>query len=133
MNEVSVWRLHLLRAVYLLMALGAGYLNWSQILDPTLSWSFTEGVMVTMLAAMSALALLGLRHPLRMLPLMFWEIAWKLIWLARVAYPAWQNDAINDALAANIFAIGLVVIVIAVVPWDYVWRAYGRGPAEAWR
>lgn len=130
MNGIATWRLHLLRAVYLLMALGAGYLNWSQILDPTLSWSFTEGVMVTMLAAMSALALIGLRHPLRMLPLMFWEIAWKLIWLARVAFPAWQNDAITEGLAANIFAIGLVVIVIAAVPWDYVWRVYVKGPAS---
>lgn len=126
-DGIATWRLHLLRAVYLIMALGAGYLNWSQIIDPAQSWTFTEGVMVTMLAAMSALALLGLRHPLRMLPLMFWEIAWKLIWLARVAFPAWQNDTIDDALAANIFAIGLVVIVIAVVPWDYVWRVYVKG------
>ncbi|AUN29748.1 hypothetical protein [Niveispirillum cyanobacteriorum] len=126
-DGIAAWRLHLLRAVYLLMALGAGYLNWSQIIDPTQSWKLMEGVVVTMLGAMSALALLGLRHPLRMLPLMFWEIAWKLIWLARVAFPAWQNDTIDEGIAANIVATGMVVIVIAVVPWDYVWRIYVKG------
>jgi len=130
MDGIATWRLHLLRAVYLLMALGAGYLNWSQIIDPAQSWALMEGVVVTMLAAMSALALLGLRHPLRMLPLMFWEIAWKLIWLARVALPAWQNDAMTPGIAANIVATGMVVIIIAVVPWDHVWRVYVKGPAS---
>lgn len=129
-DGIAAWRLHLLRAIYLLMALGAGYLNWSQIIDPDQSWKLMEGVVVTMLAAMSALALLGLRHPLRMLPLIFWEIAWKLIWLARVAFPAWQNGTIDEAIAANIVATGMVVIIIAVVPWDYVWRVYVKGPAS---
>lgn len=133
MTDIAPWRLYPLRAAYLLMALGAGYLNWSQIVDPTQSWAMMEGVVVTMLAAMSALALLGLRHPLRMLPLMFWEILWKLIWLARVAYPAWQADQITDALAGNIVACGLVVILIAVTPWDHVWRRYITGPGEGWR
>lgn len=133
MDSIAPWRRNLLRAVYLLMAAGAGYLNWSQILDGARQWEMMEGVVVAMLGAMSLLALLGLRHPLRMLPLMLWEIVWKLIWLSRVALPAWQQDRITDALAANIVACGLVVVVIAAVPWDYVWRAYGKGPAEAWR
>ncbi|OYQ32721.1 hypothetical protein CHU95_18355 [Niveispirillum lacus] len=133
MSEIAPWRLNLLRAAYLVMALGAGYLNWSQIIDPAQSWAFMEGVVVTMLAAMSALSLLGLRHPLRMLPLMFWEIAWKLIWLFRIALPAWQQDQMTDAITANLVACGLVVILVAVTPWDYVWRRYAVGPAEAWR
>lgn len=133
MADIARWRLHPLRGAYLLMAVGAGYLNWSQIIDPARTWEMMEGVVVAMLAAMSALALLGLRHPLRMLPLMLWGIAWKLIWLARVAFPAWQEDRITDAMAGNIVACGLVVILIAVTPWDHVWRRLIAGPAEAWR
>lgn len=133
MRDIAVWRLNLLRAVYLLMAVGAGYLNWSQILDGSRQWELMHGVVVAMLGAMSLLALLGLRQPLRMLPLLFWEIAWKLIWLTRVALPAWQEDRITEALAANIVACGLVVVIIVAVPWDHVWRQYVKGPAEAWR
>ncbi|MFV3129114.1 hypothetical protein [Niveispirillum sp. KHB5.9] len=133
MHDIAVWRLNLLRAVYLLMAVGAGFLNWSQILDGSRQWELMQGVVVAMLGAMSLLALLGLRQPLRMLPLLFWEMAWKLIWLARVALPAWQEDRIDEVLAANIFACGLVVVIIVAVPWDHVWRHYVKGPAEAWR
>lgn len=130
---ISPWRLNVLRAAYLLLALGAGYLNWSQILDPAREWDMMEGIVVIMLGAMSLLALLGLRQPLRMLPLMLWEITWKLIWLARVALPAILADQVNDGVAANMVACGLVIILIAATPWDHVWRTYLRGPTEAWR
>lgn len=133
MKMISPWRLNVLRAAYLLLALGAGYLNWSQILDPAREWDMMEGIVVIMLGAMSLLALLGLRQPLRMLPLMLWEITWKLIWLARVALPAVLADQVSDGVAANMVACGLVIILIAATPWDHVWRTYLRGPAEAWR
>ena len=38
-----------------------------------------------MLTAMSVLALLGPRHPIRMLPVLLFEALWKLIWLSLVA------------------------------------------------
>ena len=46
-----------------------------------------EGVTLSMLTAMSVLALLGLRHPVRMLPVLLFEALWKLIWLSLVALP----------------------------------------------
>lgn len=36
-----------------------------------------HGVVNSMLLALVLLAVLGLRYPLKMLPLLFWEIAWK--------------------------------------------------------
>jgi hypothetical protein len=36
---------------------------------------------------MSLLALLGLRYPVQLLPLLVFESAWMLIWLAAVAVP----------------------------------------------
>lgn len=47
-----------------------------------------EGVVVCLLAAMSLLAFLGPRYPIRMLPILLFEVAWKEIWIAAVAIPA---------------------------------------------
>jgi hypothetical protein len=85
MNEVSLLRLYLLRAGYLLLVVGLGLTVWPSILNLGKSWELMHGVVVSMLGAMAVLALLGLRYPLQMLPLLFFEVVWKGIWLLRVA------------------------------------------------
>ena len=47
--------------------------------------------------AMSVLALPGIRAPLRMLPILLLEVAWKLIWLGVVALPLWSDNALEGA------------------------------------
>jgi hypothetical protein len=46
-----------------------------------------EGVVACLLTAMSLLAFLGLRYPVRTLPILLFEVAWKAIWIAAVAVP----------------------------------------------
>lgn len=98
MTEVSTFRLYLLRAAYLLFAVGLGSTIWPQILHHPTPWPLWHGVGCSLLAAVSALWLLGLRYPLKMLPLFLFELAWKAIWLIAVALPLWlvhQMDADN--------------------------------------
>jgi hypothetical protein len=78
------------------------------------------------------LAALGLRYPLRMLPLMLFEIAWKVIWLTRIALPLWLEHRIDDATKENLFAVGMVVVLPFIVPWDYVWRHYVLQAGDPW-
>jgi hypothetical protein len=76
MTTIAPWRLNLLRLAYLLLAAGLGAVIWPMIFDLAKSWPLMSGVVKAMLAAIAALAILGLRYPLKMLPLLFFELTW---------------------------------------------------------
>lgn len=133
MTEISVFRLYLLRAAYLLLSVGLGLTIWPTILDPGHSWALPNGIVASMLGAIGLVALLGLRYPLQMLPLLFFEIAWKAIWLLRVALPLWFAHRIDAATAETVKACLMVAIFPAILPWDHVFRTYVTKAGEPWR
>lgn len=133
MFELVTWRANLLRAGYLLLIVGLGLTVWPSILDPTKAWAPDRGVIVAMLGALSLLALVGLRHPVRMLPLLFWEITWKALWLLRVALPLWVGGRLDAAAAETATECLMAALIALVIPWDHVLRAYILAPAERWR
>ena len=92
-----------------------------------------EGVVACLLTAMSLLAFLGLRYPVRMLPILLFEVTWKVIWIAAVALPHLVADDIDAATGEVLFNCSFVVVIIAVIPWRYAWRHYVRTPGDAWR
>ncbi len=81
MAEISTWRLYLLRAGYLLIAVGLAIMIFPGIIRPSENLSHMGAVVRSMLAAVSLLAFLGIRYPLKMLPLLFFELLWKSVWL----------------------------------------------------
>ncbi len=89
--------------------------------------------MACMLGAVSILALVGLRYPLLMLPVLLFEIFWKTIWLIAVAVPLWRAGAMDAARMETVKDIIPTVILLIAVPWRYVWRVYVLRPAEGWR
>ena len=129
---IALWRLYLLRAGYLLLAAGMG----SQVVPAFLHhkpWELMHGVVNCMLLAMVALSVLGLRYPLKMLPLIFWEMTWKLVWLGAIAYPAWRNGTMDAGMQANLFPCAVVAIFLVIVPWDYIVAQFVTAPTERWR
>lgn len=133
MTEIATWRLNLLRAGYLLIIVGLGLVLWPSILDPAKIWPPDRSVVAAMLASLSLLSLVGLIHPLRMLPLLFWEISWKAIWLIGIALPLWMGDGLDASTIETVFECLVAVLIIAVVPWDFVLRVYVRTPGDRWR
>jgi hypothetical protein len=125
-------RLHVLRAGYLLVAIGLVVTRWPLLADPQ-PWPTMEGVVTCMLVAVSLLAFVGVRHPLRMLPLLLFESAWKLIWLAVVAVPLWLTGRMDDATWDTASACLWVGVVLFVIPWRYVWVQYVTDPGDRWR
>lgn len=127
---LGVVRLNLLRAAYLLVGGGLAFVRWPLLLEPGTGFTLEEGAVNAMLVALSALALIGLLRPLPMLPILLFEILWKLIWLAHVAIPQLLTHQVRDGTIETLFACALAIPVVLVVPWDYVWSLL-RGPAKA--
>jgi len=132
MQEIALWRIHLLRVAYLMLVVFLGRMIWPAILHHA-HWELMHGVADCLLGAMSLVAVIGLRYPLQMLPLLFFELAWKTIWLIVVAYPAWAAHNMDADTADTTKACLMAVIFIVLIPWDYVWRHYAANFAErAW-
>ena len=133
MNEVSLFRLYVLRAMYLLIVVGLAVYLWPGVLDPRKHWELMEGQASCMLAAFSLLCVLGLRYPLQMLPVLLWEVVWKTLWLIIVPLPQWMAGSIEASIKPSIFACSMVVLVYIAIPWRYVFAHYVKARGDRWR
>jgi hypothetical protein len=131
-TDLSLTRLHLMRAGYLLMGIGLALVKWPLLPDASALPLF-EGVTLCILTAMSLLAFLGLRYPVKLLPLLLFESAWKLPWLFMVALPRATAGDLDAATTETVISCSLVVVILAVTPWRYVWRNYVGATGDRWR
>ena len=102
------------------MGVGLVIVRWPDLLQAS-SLPPMEGVVVSMLVAMSLLAFLGLWRPIAMLPILLFEVAWKLIWLAAVAVPHLLADDMDAHTERPLGGILWVALIIALAP-----RGHGR-------
>jgi hypothetical protein len=126
---LALWQLNLMRIGYLVMGVGLAVTKWPLLVGDR-SWELMEGTVTCILVAMSILALLGLRYPSRMLPILLFEVAWKLTWLAVVALPLWLDGNLESDARAQATEVAWVVIIVAVIPWRHVVAQYVRASAE---
>jgi hypothetical protein len=128
---VSLTRLYVLRATYLLLVLGLGGMIVPTLLnhEPT-----ARGVIPSLLGAVWLLAFIGLRYPLLMLPLLMFELAWKAMWFFDFGLRQWFSGQQPPTFAEDFHNIAMgVVLMPLVIPWGYVYRHYVRGRADRWR
>lgn len=126
-GEIAQWRLHLLRAMYLLIAVGLGLTIWPSIVAPEIRVADPHSVIQSILGAFSLLALVGLRYPLAMLPILFFELIWKTLWVLVYALPVWLSTGLDEYASGVLFACGMgVVLTPLVIPWRYVIARYRR-------
>jgi hypothetical protein len=130
---LPLWRLHAMRVGYAVMGVGLAVVKWPLVINYHQSTPLFEGVVAVLLTAMSLLALLGLRYPVRLLPILLFECLWKVIWLAVVALPAAAAGHVDKAMSEVIVNCSLVVIVLAVLPWRYVAQRYVLAKGDRWR
>lgn len=119
MQSPSLVRLHLLRACYALLAFGLAVQFWPLLLGGVTEKTSSSAFVAAMLSALSLVSFLGLIAPLRMLPILLWEIAWKVIWLVSVALPKWRAGEVDQDFQADLFAVAFVAPFLIVFPWRY--------------
>jgi hypothetical protein len=130
--DLSLTRLNLMRAGYLFMGLGLVVVKWPHLPQAS-ELPLYEGVTLCLLTAMSLLAFLGLRYPVKLLPVLLFESTWKLLWLGLVAAPKAVSGDLDPAFTQIATNCSLVVVILAVIPWRYVWRQYVRAEGDPWR
>ena len=131
--DMPLWRLNLMRVGYAVMAFGIAAVKWPLVIGYDRSMPLYEGIVAVLLTAMSLLAFLGLRHPVRLLPILVFECLWKLIWLTVVALPAVVAGDVDEAMREVVVNCSVGVIVVAVVPWRHVWQQYVAAKGDRWR
>ena len=130
-HELSLVRLYVLRATYLLLVIGLGAMMVPVLVSHELS---ARGVIPSLLGGVWLLAFVGLRYPLQMLPLLMFEFAWKTLWLIAFGVSQWSAGEMPPTFAEDFFNIAFGVILMPIViPWGYVWRHYVKAPGDRWR
>lgn len=118
-----------LRLFYFLMAAFVATDAWRTIITHDGPWDPFRAVAFCVWAAYPTLAVFGLIHPLKMLPIMLFTVVYKGLWLLIVAYPLWQAGTLagSPAEAMTRAFIGTPLLIIAI-PWKYVLRTYVMWP-----
>ena len=131
--EVSLFRLYTLRVAYFVMAAGLGVYIWPLVIRHTNELAITKGAQLALLAGLGATAALGLRYPVKMVPILLFEMVWKAIYLIAFALPLWSARQINEAVAEDIKAVLMVVIFIPLIPWRYLFAQYVMKRGDRWK
>jgi hypothetical protein len=129
MTDLSLFRLYLLRAGYLLLVVGLGLTIWPEILHHPLSM---HSATPSLLGGLSLMALLGLRYPVQMLPMLLFELTWKTIWMLAVALPLWRAGQLTGEALEIAQNCSVAVVFFFIVPWGYVFEHYVMAKGNRW-
>ncbi|GAA4270955.1 hypothetical protein U6A24_03560 [Aquimarina gracilis] len=124
-KKVSKFKNCAMKFVYLLTFVALGYDVWSEIINPSEVWGGYDGVVYSFWAAYAALMGLGIRYPLKMLPLLLLQLFYKSVWLLGIYLPLSMQGQLDTASEGFLmpFAIAIPLDLIAI-PWRYVYRNY---------
>ena len=133
-SPVSPLRLYGLRLLYAGNFLFVGTNAFASLLNPDRPLPQLTGVAFSFWAALGVLSGLGLRYPLRMLPVLFMQLFYKVTWLATIALPVWTSGQWETS-APSLFPmmLGGVVMDVVVIPWPYVVANFIRAPGDSWK
>lgn len=130
-GDVSPARRTLVRAAFVVAAIAGCVLVLPGVIRPD---PVARGMFESMIAGLWLCAFIGLRHPLRMVPVLLFAFVSAALWLIDYGLPHWLSGAATPQMQSDLLAIGGAAILSGLaMPWGLVWRRYVRQPAERWR
>jgi hypothetical protein len=124
-DGVPLINIYLLKLLFTLMFLFLTYDSWTHILHHTGPWDPANSAAWFMWGSCSVIAVIGIRRPLKMLPIVLFEVIYKTAWLIVVAFPLYQRNQLTgtpaEGMAHNFM---LVILPIVAMPWRYFFRTY---------
>lgn len=131
MSQVKSIRWGWLKAMYILTIIIAGGLGLGIIFFPDHIKSFflsscdpiPYGIEGSVFLAFGLLAMLGLRDPLKFVPVLLFQLTYKTVWLVAVALPLMVTGRFpaSHIITVVIFMLFIVGDVIAI-PFSYVFK-----------
>jgi hypothetical protein len=123
--RINIW---LLRLLFTLMFLFLSYESWSHIINHKGPWDNANAAAWAMWGGYSIISFIGIIRPLKMLPIVMFEIIYKITWLAIVAYPLWVKNQLIGSPAEEMTRVFIwVIFPIVAMPWKYFFRVYILG------
>lgn len=130
---VPLWKIWGLRLFFAGIVFVLGTKQLLYILEDASEWNNWRGLGHSMLFALAIFAIGGLFRPLAFLPIMIYEVVWKAVWLFVVALPPFLAGEEIPKIVSTTGSIIGICLIIAVIPWNYVWWRYFTQPVDPWR
>jgi hypothetical protein len=130
-HQAPLWKLYLLRLLYAAIGILMGAQIWPIVFQHG-QLRLMDGIAIAMLAALTAMCLLGIRYPLQMLPIMFFEFLWKATWLFGFALPEALKGPLPADMMRSFYEIAPGMIIPFIIPWRYVFENYVKRRGDRW-
>ena len=123
--QVPTWRKHLMRGLFFLNFISLAFDNWSMILFPQEQLGVLPGVAISFWAGFSLLNLIGIRFPLKMVPILLLQFLYKLSWTLGVYLPASKAGVLDEGLNEFFYiCLAGIALNLLILPWGYVYKEY---------
>jgi hypothetical protein len=124
--------IYLLRLLYTLMFLFVCFDSWKHLFTHTGTWDNINAAAWCMWGSYTLISFIGILRPLKMLPIVLFEIIYKTAWLFIVAYPLWVKNELIGSPAEGMTRVFLwVILPILAMPWRYFFMVYILGRRTA--
>lgn len=117
--------IYLLRVLFTLMFVFLTYDSWSHIINHKGPWEVANTAAWCMWGSYSVISFIGILRPLKMLPIILFEIIYKTTMLIIVSYPLYvKNELIGSPAEGMTRMFVWVVFSIIIMPWGYFFRNF---------
>lgn len=125
---VPRYKIYLLRTLYTLMFFFLSFEAWSKVFQHIGPWEAVDSAAWCMWGSYSIISFIGIIKPLKMLPIILFDIVYKSTWLIIVAYPLWAKGELEGTAIGGMANVYIWVVVMYVaMPWRYFLKTYILG------